>query len=104
MTAFLVESRWSALYLYVQSSALGLALVAAAALLVPGDFVGPPWAIRTFAVVLAVALGGLAWLRLIMRVSSARIMGPLVGGFRHEDGTTLSPAMGTGGVAGFSVA
>jgi hypothetical protein len=37
-------------------------------------------------------------------LSSATSMGPLVGGFRHQDGTTLSPVMGPGGVAGFPVA
>lgn len=38
------------------------------------------------------------------RVSPDTSMGPLGGGFRHEDGTTLSPVLGPGVVAGFSVA
>ena len=42
--------------------------------------------------------------RTLLRLSPATSMGPLVGGFRHEDGTTWSPVMGPGGVTGFLVA
>ncbi|QBI20536.1 hypothetical protein ER308_13830 [Egibacter rhizosphaerae] len=49
----------------------------------------------------AVQLGGRRNRR---SLSSATSMGPPVRGFRHEDGTTPSPVMGPGVVAGVSVA
>lgn len=58
--AFLVERRWSALRLHVESAALGLVLLGVGALRVPGDLHGGAAAV--FGVLLVGAILGLGWL------------------------------------------
>lgn len=65
--AFLVEARWSALRLHIETSALGLAFVGLGALRATGDFTGPTWSIWLFAVALVGTLAGMVWLLLWMR-------------------------------------
>lgn len=65
--AFLVEARWSAHRLHIQSTTLGLALVAVGAVRAAGDFAGEPVATAVFVGLLGGAIVGLAWLQVAMR-------------------------------------
>jgi hypothetical protein len=65
--SLLVESRWSALRLHVQSAVLGLLLVGVGALRVPGDLTGGTATTAAFVVLLSVAIVGLVALDLGMR-------------------------------------
>jgi hypothetical protein len=74
--AFLVEARWSALQLHIESATLGLALVAVGALRAPDDFADRGPAVVVFTVLLGSALGGLIALQVAMRRRSRTTGGP----------------------------
>lgn len=65
--AFLVEARWSAHRLHVQSTTLGLVFVAAGAVRAAEDFTGGPVATAVFVGLLGGAIVGLVWLQAAMR-------------------------------------
>lgn len=67
LVAFLVEARWSALRLHVESASVGLVLVALGALRASGDLEGGAPAMAGFVAVLVALTGGLAWLWVVMR-------------------------------------